>query len=274
MNGEVQSPIAIGHPIDYDWFTLHIGALSPSEKGSNLDLAKEYQRTRMRQSLAQNLSERSFVILDGDDLKIQTLDDAGFFTKIAYYFGWYQASMTKGVEKICAKRMNQVQEFKSEESPKTLIELRNVCVRVRCFSQEIFGMRQAIEKGRSTLDEATDELNFLAWHICKLAQWIISSCMRTAKTPKTIKNMHFLLIGTQDGGYGGIIEELRRGKFAELPQAYLGVRIGETDLATDLAMADAPKGLESMHGFMELIRVEQKSMIFQALPPSRCLKME
>lgn len=225
MNVEADSPVIVLP----SWFTPHIGALTPSEK-EGLDLTAEYQRGAHRQSLAQNLGARCFVVVDGDDLKIQTLDEASLFTKIAYYFGWYQACFTKGVEKITAKRTNQIQEFKSEESPKTLIELRDICVRVRHFSLEMLGMRQAVEKGRLQLEEAQNELDFVAWRICKLAQWIINAFMRCAKSLANIKHMHLMLIGTENGGYSGIIEELRRGKFAGCDTAHLGVRIGETDL--------------------------------------------
>ncbi|MBI2743753.1 MAG: hypothetical protein HYX48_07550 [Chlamydiales bacterium] len=206
------------------------GALTPTESASpSFDTSKEYRFSQQIRKLPEMLEIGSFAVLDGNTVKIQRLDRAGFFTQLAYYSGYYQESLAQGFTALSAERVSQTDEFLAAPAPTTLISLRNTCIRVQNFSKEMMSMFAAHVKGQDSLDKARSELWFLARYICQFVQWLMQLIMGTADAKTEILTCYIELTGTDLKV--GKLENLSKGRFQGAPEAHIwGVRIGETPL--------------------------------------------
>jgi hypothetical protein len=176
--------------MNHNWFTLHAGALSCMEKVTNIDLNEEFRRSKFREKLSSCLRNRNFAVCQGGDLHIKNLDKEGFFTKVAYYSGWYHESLAKNFDDVRAKRLKATKGFRVDLHPPTT----PITVRIKNFSAEILGMQQGLKKSRKILGRETEKLNFFAAIICKISQRIFSFVMQSSNTLENLKLAHLYLV--------------------------------------------------------------------------------
>jgi hypothetical protein len=214
-------------------FLDRCGALTLAESAdAHFDMNKEYQLSEKIKKLPQLLGERTFVVLDGDTPVIESLDRADLFTKLAYYSGYYQKNLAQSFIQLSTKRVFQAEEFLQGPAPTTLIGLRNTCVRVQRFAQEIKSMQEALVESQRLLDQSTNELGSLARCISKFAQALIYfvSMINVSNAVNFMNHCYVQLNGTdRDFAEPGILENLSRGRFQGKPRAHqYGIRIGNT----------------------------------------------
>ncbi len=206
-----------------EWFLLDVGALTPSDKTDFASLWTEHNNLRLFKSLKPESLKSSFLAFEGPALKVHDWKSAGIFDTLAYYFGIQHESLADNFATLSQKKATQIDELIAMKPPNRLNEFRNICFRAKNLEREIASMKELIAASASDLDAATAELFCLARWIAQFAQWVVCYFMQS---PEKIKQIDAAFTPLQTDG--GKLSALARGKFKETPDAWCGVRIGET----------------------------------------------